>query len=1110
MAIQQLTQPILNNIAAFDATQAETITFTVIGGAQVIGNRLVISNNQTGAQVYNQIQATMKLEHTIPANTLTNGGYYNAVVYTINNGNEESVASVAVPFYCYSSPSLTINNIPVTGTIQNGTYTFTGNYAQLEQERLDSYQFTLYDSNKDVLSQTPLIYYDTDSSLSYTFRGMSNDTAYYIELTGETVNNTQLTSGLVYFTVRYEQPASFAICDLVNDCSNGYIQVSSNIVAIDGESNPSPPIYIDDKEVDLRDKDAWVRWSSGFRIKDDFTMRIWGRQFGDYGKIVTLTNDLNTETNPNKIELKWMVGDIIKKLPTYSKISGLNVNVGNSEPENIQNLNIGGNSIQLNTVSVDNPASIYSTGDNKNLINVNDFELTYSKGHFIATNTYFELEPNYVYTLSFDYVINDATTDVYFVAGYGRTTYLNDITAETQYLTRNEGRNTISFIVPEMPQAVDYLATEENNEIITQSNDNIIMEDHNYYLWVKFAQTQILADVDISISNIQLERGSKLTNYQSPNAYNITPTIVNKNLYDYNGVFYIKKENCAYSSISNGYNAKVKDIEQESSLGIGLKNILEAGKTYSISYQYLGNLTGFKLYITNKGKQNTLQEIEITNHSFTAPDNIYDLQLVFSIDNSDAANYIQIWNIQIESGDKATEYETRFANTGNITIGEPLRGIDSYKDLICTVSPNLLNNATQSANVESNTTYYFNQAGDTQYYLWYYNEEGNLITFVDEEGKEAHGVVITKGQFTTHENCIKITITKSDSATAEDVSSSEIINNQISISLGNNETIYYPYVSSPSVIKYFVERTLTGIENWALGNAPTQTDTLYFVLSNPQTGLNNDIVNCMSNIFKGYDYTYLYNNDVEGIAQSGSQIAVRVSKTKNVSDVDTFKAFLGSYNIKGIFRVFSPTVTPLNETNVTALSNLSTYTPISNAYTDNNSLGTVMFNYVNGYSEQQVQNNYVMLKCWNGNIMPYVIHSNYIDFPKDTDKIFIWVRRKQNIFDLRIENLGNYTEEEKPIDIDKPIVTMDIDQTQVTSTEIPITIYAVDDSGLKTIRFSKNNGQSWDEVITVDGLSITRNYTFKNLRPNTTYTIRAEVIDISGNIGGISQRVKTR
>lgn len=353
MAVQQLTQPIINPIAAFDATQNHVITFLAIGGAQVIGNRIVISNNQTGDIVYDNRVITMQLGHTIPANTLTNGTYYNVVIYTIDSANNSSQASVPVPFYCYSQPTLTINNIPASETIENGTYEFQGSYAQQEDEALNSYQFILYDSNKTVLSQSDVIYYSSNSSLSYSFVGMSNDTSYYIELKGQTVNNTEITTGLLYFTVRYSQPASFAIVDLINDCENGFIQISSNIVAIDGKSNPEPPIYIDNKEVDLRDPDSWVRWDEGFNIKDDFTMRVWGRDFNDFEPIITLSNKNNTDSEPNKIEMKWMIADVMKTLPDYTLVSGKNISIINGYKTDISDLSIYGNSEQIKKDSID-------------------------------------------------------------------------------------------------------------------------------------------------------------------------------------------------------------------------------------------------------------------------------------------------------------------------------------------------------------------------------------------------------------------------------------------------------------------------------------------------------------------------------------------------------------------------------------------------------------------------------------------------------------------------------------------------------------------------------------------------------------------------------------
>ena len=969
MAVQQLTQPIVNPISAFDATRAHNITFTVIGGAQVVANRLVISNNETGAIVYNKTAITMKLEHTIPANTLTNGGYYNAVVYTIDNANNESVASTAVPFYCYSQPVLTIDNIPATETIENGTYTFTGTYIQQEGEILNSYQYTLYDSNKNVLSKTPLIYYETDSSLSYTFVGMSNDTSYYIELSGETVNGTHITSGVIYFTVRYIQPASFAICDLVNNCDDGYIQVSSNIVAIDGKSNPDPPIYIDDKEVDLREPDSWVEWDSGFRIQDDFTLRAWGRDFNPYEPIITLKNDIDTPQTPNKIEMKWMTGDVVKNLPLYTSKSGNNINITDSEVSNIQNLTVGGNSIVNNGV-------FYSVGDIKNIINVQDFNITYNQAYYQDTNTNFKLQPNYLYTLSFDYNINSESTDLYFSIGYGVDSYETNIASSIQYKTQNKGRNTISFIVPEE----------------VSENDT---------LWVRFAQTIILANVNVDISNIQLEYGKKATDYQTPGLYNIYLTSAAKNLYNYETPLYIQRNNVSYTEIQGGYEITPVIVDTPASLNIGWKSLLNPGDTYTVSYSQLGQFEDFKLYKTDKNSQKIISEIPLDNNTFVAPDGFYDLQLEFSVDSSSTTNHIDIWNIQIEASNVITTYDPYISNSSIITLEEPLRSSGEYRDLICLASPNLLNPANQSANVSGGEKYYLSQVGSVSYTVDFINEDNNKIS----------SIVLTSGVFTTPDNCVKVQI--------ENVGATDLTNNKVQINIGETARVYYPYVTVPSLIRYCKE------EN--------------------------------------------------GV----------------ISVLDT------------------PVAYDLSTDNQSALEVLTTYTPISNVFTNNTVLGKLYLDYVSGYSNQQTENAYVLLKCWNANKMPYVIHSNYIDIPSDYNKVFIWCRRKGNLFDLKIEDLGDYREHDKPIDTDKPVVELVVDKTGVTRTEIPVTATSIDNVGLRTVRFSKDNGATWDEIVPVDGLSSVNSYTFTGLTPDTTYTIRAEAIDLSGNIGGISENATT-
>lgn len=81
-----------------------------------------------------------------------------------------------------------------------------------------------------------------------------------------------------------------------------------------------------------------------------------------------------------------------------------------------------------------NPSKIYSLGDKVNLIDLKSFNVTYNQQYSEDTNTNFILYPNYIYTLSFDYNVNNTTTDLYFSVGYGKDSYENDISSENQYL----------------------------------------------------------------------------------------------------------------------------------------------------------------------------------------------------------------------------------------------------------------------------------------------------------------------------------------------------------------------------------------------------------------------------------------------------------------------------------------------------------------------------------------------------------------------------------------------------------------------------------------------------------------------------------------------------
>lgn len=1197
MAIQQLTQPIINPIAAFDATQNHVVTFLAIGGAQVVGNRIVISDNQTGKTVYDNRVITMQLAHTIPANTLTNGGYYNVVIYTIDSANNFSQASVPVPFYCYSQPTLTINNIPASSTIENGTYTFQGSYAQQENEILNSYQFILYDSNKTVLSQSDVIYYSSNDSLSYTFVGMSNDTSYYIELKGQTVNNTEITTGLLYFTVRYSQPASFAIVDLVNDCENGFIQISSNIVAIDGKSNPEPPIYIDNKEVDLREPDSWVRWDEGFNIKDDFTMRVWGRDFNDFEPIITLSNKNNTDSEPNKIEMKWMIADIMKILPDYTLVSGKNISIvdghktdindlaiyGNSEQATREGYNLLNNTLQSQTInglkvtvnmdksvkvvgtatdatplifdqskatlpagtyilkdcstyieseenhgswgsgeartftaeatlsgsgfykyyapgevvnvtlypmlikgselkpyeqygqspSPDFISNIYSSGDKKNqLEDLGEINVSYNQEYFKTTDTNFVLKPDFVYNLSFDYTINSATTDLYFTVSYKNNSEIVDISNASQYTNQTTGRNNISFIVP-----ADIPA--------------------NSTLSIKFARTIIQADVSVSVNNVALVKGRFAADYQSPDIYNIYPTATQKNIFNYTDIYYIKNQNATLTFIQNGFSSEVVTTGEKSFFEFGFPNILQPGNKYAISYNSYGAIKSAKVYTMDKETGKTLKQIVTENGVFTAPSNLYDIKAEFVLDDSVADNQVQVWNIQLESGEQVTEAETYTANNTDLTLEQPLRGIRDYRDLACLESPNILNPETQTAIVKGSTTYSLSQSGTTAYKFDYINENNNIISSEN----------MASGQFTTPDNCIRIKF---------DTTSDIITTNKLQVNLGNTAMVYYPYVNEPSVIRYISERILDGSPGHSFLSKHSTIYTSergFYSLQLPNATekgygtVNYGICNYLTYI-KGTAAQAIYKT---GLWWEGGNTHINYASIP-FTTLNKANQWLTDLNNKGNpltieYVLNNPIVEPLSSDNILALQNLKTYEGISNVFANNSMPANLNLSYISGQSKQETKNTYVTLKCWNGNVMPYFIHSNYIDIPKETDKIFIWLRRKNNIFDLKIENLGDYGED-KPGNKGNPQVAITIDDT--TTTTITVTANVIDTATLSNVRFSKDNGATWDAEIPLDGLSSTDTYTFTGLQPATTYQIRVEATNVNGITGGITQQVITR
>lgn len=293
-----LTKPVLSTIPAFDATLQNIISFTVpSGGDQVTKNRLTIINQSTGLQVYQATQTTFSLTHTLALSTLTNGVYYSAYINTFNASNEMSVDSNTIQFYCYTTPSFAFSNLPSGNIITNNSFSFEITYNQAEGELLNGYKFDLYDAQNVLISTSGIKYVGNSTApptvITYEFGGFADNTAYYIQGSGVTIEGTEIQTSLTAFTVEYIQPNVFAIVELSQNCTGGYVTAKSNMTNIEGASNPSPPTYIGNNAVDLTAEGSWVNWNNNqFDFSSDWTLNLFGKNFTPNSNIVIMQNDL--------------------------------------------------------------------------------------------------------------------------------------------------------------------------------------------------------------------------------------------------------------------------------------------------------------------------------------------------------------------------------------------------------------------------------------------------------------------------------------------------------------------------------------------------------------------------------------------------------------------------------------------------------------------------------------------------------------------------------------------------------------------------------------------------------------------------------------------------
>ncbi len=278
-----MARPVINKIRPFDANKDYEITL-LWSGNRAHANRIIIYDNDTNNVVFDDMVSSFSLRHTIPAHTLQNNKKYIVQAQTYDIENTPSALSNRVLFFTFATPDFYFEDLSENPVISNSSFTATIHYYSDDWEDISKYVFYLYDASKKQLLESSEM---TDGNdISYTYKGLDNNTVYYVRCIGVTVNGMGLDTGYVEVTIKYENPNTYARIYATPLPSQGCIQVATNLIII--QYNGTDSFEYIDGMIDLRDKTLY--YDEGFLIEDDFTVIIRGINLWQNAKLFKMSN----------------------------------------------------------------------------------------------------------------------------------------------------------------------------------------------------------------------------------------------------------------------------------------------------------------------------------------------------------------------------------------------------------------------------------------------------------------------------------------------------------------------------------------------------------------------------------------------------------------------------------------------------------------------------------------------------------------------------------------------------------------------------------------------------------------------------------------------------
>ena len=314
-----MSKPVLHNVEIFDATKDKTFQFNWVA-TTLTQCKLEIYNSATDVKVYSGIQdiVNKKYIYTLPANSIVNEASYYAKVIVYDIHGNESTPSNIVQFRCELSPDFELNI--QDNLVINATALEVGINFMHDTDTIKTLQFHLADIDKNIITESSEIIYETEEDLTYKFVGLNTHANYKVYASCVTTSGFELETKVVNVTTNCESLEFGGKYYVQKDVNGEYITCSTDFVIV--QYNGQKEFTFNDSKIDLRNNNV-MYYDEGFKLEGNFRIALKGMNF-QCGQLLTVSNGVGEFTvSLNHYDDSTVSGYKLKLLAKYGQLKYL-------------------------------------------------------------------------------------------------------------------------------------------------------------------------------------------------------------------------------------------------------------------------------------------------------------------------------------------------------------------------------------------------------------------------------------------------------------------------------------------------------------------------------------------------------------------------------------------------------------------------------------------------------------------------------------------------------------------------------------------------------------------------------------------------------------------